>query len=465
MLPKPVLVNDSAPMFLVIIAALVLFLPSSVSVAAPPLAYVTDLGNSVTIIDTSTNQITGTVSPPVPAGLLGVAVSPDGSTIFVADGNHTINFITSPGDNPTFDTVMLDESLGPFGVVVTPDGATVYVSNAGSSTVSAIDTSTKAVTSIDIGCNQNGTNNCSETPPISVTPDSGSNGVNVYVGTRTGFAVIDTATQQFKENVPNTCGPDMCGPQSISASPDGVTVFVSLFEIDQVLGIDVSMMNVVDDIATVGDGPEGLAVTPDEASVYVANMNGNSVSVVDVSSCGPLCTVSTISGGLVSEPSIVAVMPDGGNVYVGGSGTELSVIDTSSNTVTATVQGLSSAPFAIAIGPGDSDDDEIPDAVEGSRDTDGDGTRDSLDTDSDGDSIPDSVEAGPDATNPVDTDGDGAPDYKDTDSDGDGIPDGSEFSGGGCSILPAGGSPASFPLYTLIPLLIAVRRALRKAGR
>ncbi len=462
MLSKPILVNNPVSTFLLIITTLVLFLPPFISNAAPPSAYVTDLGNSVTIINTSTNQITGSVSPPVPAGLLGVAVSPDGSTIYVADGNHTINVITSPSNNPTFDTVMLDESLEPFNLVVTPDGSTVYVSNAGSNTVSAIDTATKEATSIDIGCNQNGTNNCSSTPPISVTPDAGAGEVNVYVGTQTGFAVIDAATRQFKENVPNTCGPDPCGPQSISASPDGVTVFVSLFEIDQVLGIDVSMMNLVDDIATVGNNPEGLAVTPDEGSVYVTNMNGDSVSVVDVSSCGPVCTVTEISDGIVTQPSVVAVTPDGGNIYVGGNEAELSVIDTASNSVAATVENLSSAPFFIAIGPGDSDNDSIPDAVEGSQDTDGDGVKDSLDTDSDGDGIPDSVEAGPDPQNPVDTDGDGTPDYKDTDSDNDGVPDEFESRGGGCSISPEGGS-TSFPLYLLIPILIVMRRLSKKS--
>lgn len=432
------------------------------SLAAPPSAYVTDLGNSVTIINTSTNQVTGSVSPPIAAGLFGIAVSPDGSTLYVANGNHTINVITSPSNNPTFDTVMLDESLEPFNLVVTPDGSTVYVANAGSNTVSVIDTSDNSVTGIDIGCDQNGTNNCSSTPPISVTPDAGAGEINVYVGTLTGFAVIDTATQQFKENVPNTCGPDPCGPQNIAASPDGNTVFVSLFEEDQVLGIDVSMMNVVDDIAEVGASPEGLIVTPDGDSVYVANMNGGSVSTFEVSSCGPLCTVSTISSDIVTQPSIVAITPDGGNVYVGGNEMELSVIDTSSNSVTGTLQGLSAAPFFIAIGPGDSDDDSVPDAVEGSQDTDGDGVKDSLDTDSDGDGIPDSIEAGPDSQNPVDTDGDGTPDYKDTDSDNDGVPDGFVFGGGGCSISPAGGS-TSFPLYLLIPILIVMRRLSKKS--
>lgn len=462
--PRSVPIYNPISTFLLIIISLILISLPSASHAAAPSAYVTDLGNSVTIIDTATNQVTGSVGPPVAAGLLGVAVSPDGSTLYVADGNHSVDIIHSPGNNPTFDNVILDESLNPFSLAVTPDGSTVYVANAGSSTVSVIDTSDNSVTSIDIGCDQNGTNNCSTTPPISVTPVTGAGNIFIYVGTLTGFAVIDTATQSLKENVPNTCGPDPCGPQGISASSDGNTVFISLFEEDQVLGIDISMMNVVEDIAEVGTSPEGLIVTPDGNSVYVANMNGGSVSTFAVSSCGPLCTVSTISASIVNEPSVVAITPDGGNVYVGGNGTELSVIDTSSNTVTATVQGLSSAPFAIAIGPGDSDNDAVPDSVEGSKDTDGDGVKDSQDTDSDGDSIPDSVEAGPDPGNPVDTDEDGTPDYKDTDSDNDGVPDGAVFRGGGCSLAPAG-EPASVPLYLLLPSLLVMSRVRRKISR
>ncbi len=71
----------------------------------------------------------------------------------------------------------------------------------------------------------------------------------------------------------------------------------------------------------------------------------------------------------------------------------------------------------------DSDSDGIADGVEGTGDTDGDGTPDYLDADSDGDGIADSVEGS------GDTDGDGTDDYLDEDSDGDGIPDSIEGSG------------------------------------
>ena len=288
--------------------------------ATAPLAYVTDLSNTVTVVDTATNGVTGTIDPPFAAGFVGVAVSPDGSRLYLAGGNHTIAVVTSPDDNPSFAMIQLDESLTPIGLALTPDGSRLYVANANSNTVSVIDTATQAVSSIDIQCNQNGADNCNSVPPIAVTPDAGASQINVYVGTQAGFTVIDTATNSVTETVPTTCGRDPCAPLGISASPDGATVFVSVFEIDQVLAIDVAMMNVVDGIAMVGFNPVGLVVTPDTEQVYVANMNGGSVSVIDVASCGPLCTVSAITAGLVSEPNLVAVSPDGASVYVGGSG-------------------------------------------------------------------------------------------------------------------------------------------------
>ena len=66
---------------------------------------------------------------------------------------------------------------------------------------------------------------------------------------------------------------------------------------------------------------------------------------------------------------------------------------------------------------GDDDKDGICNLIEGSEDTDGDGSPDSEDTDSDDDGIPDQIEG------VSDSDGDGTPDFLDTDSDDDGIGD------------------------------------------
>ena len=87
----------------------------------------------------------------------------------------------------------------------------------------------------------------------------------------------------------------------------------------------------------------------------------------------------------------------------------------------------------------DSDSDGINDEKEGCnppRDTDNDKIPDYLDLDSDDDGIPDSIEG------TKDSDGDKRPDYQDTDSDGDGISDGDEDLNGdgllGCCLNTCG---------------------------
>jgi hypothetical protein len=97
---------------------------------------------------------------------------------------------------------------------------------------------------------------------------------------------------------------------------------------------------------------------------------------------------------------------------------------------------LSLGNTALTIIYPDNDADGISNVVEGSGDSDLDGTPDNQDTDSDNDGILDSVEGTADSdgdglpdrieSNSNDQDSDGAPDYLDLDSDSDGIRDGIE---------------------------------------
>ena len=71
----------------------------------------------------------------------------------------------------------------------------------------------------------------------------------------------------------------------------------------------------------------------------------------------------------------------------------------------------------------DSDNDGIPNNVEGTDDVDGDGIPNYLDPDSDNNRIDDIYEVGSNPDLPIDSDDDGTPDYLDDDDDGNGIPD------------------------------------------
>jgi VCBS repeat-containing protein len=95
--------------------------------------------------------------------------------------------------------------------------------------------------------------------------------------------------------------------------------------------------------------------------------------------------------------------------------------------------GRDTATITIPVLPIDSDNDNIPDAIENSElnnvDSDNDGIPDYLDEDSDGDGLSDHEESGiTDLCNdvPLDTDNDGIPNYLDDDSDNDLVKDADE---------------------------------------
>ncbi len=116
-------------------------------------AYITNLGPyTVSVIDTATDTVIATI---LPVGLdpTGVAVSPDGSKVYVTNNVSTVSpFGTVSVIDAATNTVSATISVGflPEGVAVSPDGSKVYVANnssfnPGTGTVSVIDTATNTV--------------------------------------------------------------------------------------------------------------------------------------------------------------------------------------------------------------------------------------------------------------------------------------------------------------------------------
>jgi YVTN family beta-propeller protein len=100
----------------------------------------------------------------------------------------------------------------------------------------------------------------------------------------------------------------------------------------------------------VGNLPFGVAVTPDGSHVYVTNQVSDTVSVIETATNTVTATV-----GVGKRPAGVAVTPNGAFVYVGNAGTfdvvaSVSVIDTATNTVTATVP-VGNLPVGVAVTP------------------------------------------------------------------------------------------------------------------
>ncbi|MHB8329654.1 MAG: YncE family protein, partial [Acidimicrobiales bacterium] len=122
--------------------------------------YVANLGgNTVSVIDGSTNSVTAAVDVgPYPAG---VAVDPSTDTVYVTMLFSNTMSVIDGSTNAVTATVSVGGN--PNGVAVDPSTDTVYVANSANNTVSVIDGSTNAVTAtVDVG-----------TAPEGVTVDPG----------------------------------------------------------------------------------------------------------------------------------------------------------------------------------------------------------------------------------------------------------------------------------------------------
>lgn len=295
-------------------------------------AYVADAtNNTVSVIDTASNTITTTI--PVGSGPVSLAVSPDRAHLYVANsGSNSVSVV----DTAT-NTVVAAVPVGatPFGVAVSPNSALVYVCNLRGNSVSVIDTATNTVVAtVPVGRFPEG---------VAITPD----GAFAYVANDgdNNVSVIDTATNTVTTTVPVTLIP---GP--VAVSPDGALVYVGNNIAQAVGGISVisTATNTVTATVATANQPFGIAFTPSGAFAYVANFVGSSVSVIDTATT---TVTASISSAQARTPAGVAITPDGAFAYTANfNSNNASVIDTATNTIVAIIPGLP-GPEGIAITP------------------------------------------------------------------------------------------------------------------
>jgi YVTN family beta-propeller protein len=173
---------------------------------------------------------------------------------------------------------------------------------------------------------------------IAITPD----GSKVYVTNR-GFnftQVIDTVTNAVNASVRT----GFRAGNAIAVTPDGTKVYVAGGN------LGVAVIDTATDTLVGSPIPVlaiGLAVSPDSSKLYVASqLDDTAVSVIDTATNAVTATIP-----VASNPGALAVTPDGGKVYIVNSDDNtVSVIDTAINTVVAVVPvGNSPASFGVFI--------------------------------------------------------------------------------------------------------------------
>ncbi|MES2113186.1 MAG: beta-propeller fold lactonase family protein [Bacteroidota bacterium] len=278
---------------------------------SPSIAYIADGSpdGGVWLVDIRTNEKITKIR--LGNGPAGVAVSPDGSRVYVTN-EYSQNLSVV---NTATQTVLATINVGtnPRGVCVSPDGSRVYVANYASNDVSVINTSINAnIATIAVGRSPQG---------IAVSPD----GTRLYVANSStmsnSISVINTADNTILSTIEigNL-------PFGLCVSPDGKRVYTCGNNI-------VTVFNTSTNTATaripVDKGPYSVIINSDGSRVYVSNLEANTVSVINTATNTIIATVPVKNG-----PSGISLTPDGSKLYViNNYSSNFSIINTATNTL------------------------------------------------------------------------------------------------------------------------------------
>ena len=255
--------------------------------------------NNVIVYDVATNTIIKTIGNAeyyqVAANAIpiGVAVSPDGSSLYTTDyqnGSVYVFNVTTPQSPVFVKSIPTSPLPNPHGIAVSPDGKTVYVTDANSSLPqnygAAIDTTNNyALTTFPTG-------------QFTIGATVSHDGAKLYFSSSPGFVYGGSPSGSANDNV------EIFNTNSLSSE------------------VVIPLPN---------EGPHGVVLSPNDATLYVANYFSDSVDIItNLNSSTPPHTKITVVGNISSNPVGVAITPDGLKLYVSLEGlSEFGVINLS----------------------------------------------------------------------------------------------------------------------------------------
>jgi YVTN family beta-propeller protein len=303
-------------------------------------------GNSVTVVDLTTNHAAGTI--PLPAGSQprGIAVTPDGGKVYVANsGTGTVSIIDTATRAVTGSITVGSQ---PNRMAMSSNGHELYVSNTGSNSVSVIDVLSDTVSTTITGA--------SNTRAVAV----GGAGTDLFIGqapTISGLgsvALYDTATVASNTTPTATAANPAyllgIGPGSFLSADQNAARVTELW---------VTIGNpVVNRVFTVGESPAALAIvrevnrapsTPSQCKLTVTTAGSGTVAVNPASPDGNYaCGTTTVT--LTATPGAGSQFTQWSGDLTGSANPATLRMDTAKN-VTATFTPIQTVTHTVTTDP------------------------------------------------------------------------------------------------------------------
>jgi YVTN family beta-propeller protein len=278
--------------------------------------------SSISVIDLATNAILRNIT--VDGTLHNIKLSEDQLTLYIitSDRDSGTIFMLNTTSNELMKEISTEVSVQDIAIF----NGTMYASDVRGGKVLVMNLNGTLVDEIYVG---------SRPQYMEVRPD----GQVLYV-TRLGgpISVVDLEQKIVIKEIDSGSM-----PHRLSFTNGGEVLFVVNAESDTLSVIDSRKHEVIKTIP-VGDSPEYVALNPDETLAYVTNIDSNTVSIVDADK-----VVNEIPVG--SGPYGIAFSADGGDLaYVSNMrGNDVSVINTASSKVTATISAGGTGPHQMVV--------------------------------------------------------------------------------------------------------------------
>jgi YVTN family beta-propeller protein len=309
--------------------------------------------HQVQIITVASRTVASTVAIPEVAGVKSrpdaVTVTPNGLTAYVVDGATKLVYPITIATGTRGAAIIVGSQGDPGAIVATPNGEKVYVANYASHTVSAISTSSNTVAAtVTIGAGETG-----KPIALAATPNS----AHVYVADQGNSKIADIATASNTVTATITVGSMADAniaaggdPNILAVTPDGAKLYVASYTGHGVQDIATATDTVTSTITlfeSATANPNALALTPNGCQLYVHDHAHNLVDVVTVSSDAVAAHPAVAATG---DPTGMSCTPDSARVYVANAAANsVSVIATATNTVSSTLAEatVGKAPYAV----------------------------------------------------------------------------------------------------------------------